>query len=697
MKPPRQPCDWIEPPQLPGPAASGDYGATSAGRDACAGVPTDERVMKATPRILETIHSPADVRRLSLDQLEQLAGEIRQRIIEVVSRNGGHLASNLGVTELTLALHRVFDFAQDRLLWDVGHQCYVHKLITGRNARFDTLRCAGGISGFPSVHESPYDLFDVGHAGTAIATAVGMARGDTALGRDARVVALVGDASIVNGVAFEGLNAAGLLKRQFLVILNDNSMGIAPTQGAMAHHLARFRLSHLYQEVKTQLADLVGSLPLVGHSLVEGLKHLRDGLKASVSPHQIFEELGFLYVGPVDGHDLKHLIEMLNLLKDVPHPVLLHVHTEKGRGCEWASEDPCAFHSPNKFQIQGEKVIIPKSERKSWTTAFADAFIEAAKSEPRAFVLTAAMPDGTGVAKVRTVLPERCLDCGIAESSTVDIAAGMAKAGVRPVAAIYSTFLQRAFDQVFQEVVLQQLPVVFAIDRAGLVGGDGAVHHGYLDIAYLRGFQNMVLLAPADEPELLAGLRFALGLNGPAALRYPRDTVPEPFGECPPFELGRCRVMRDGPDATILAYGSEVALAMQAAKTLEGEDIFVSVVNARFAKPIDEDMVTSAITRGGPVITVEDHSLAGGFGSAVLETAHRLGLPTEGIVRLGLAENHFYKHGSRSGQLAEAGIDTPGIAAAVRRAVLAQRDSERVVHEASAPVKPLPTAQRVRR
>lgn len=624
-------------------------------------------------KLLDGVQGPGDLRRLSLEQLDALAQEIRERIIDVVCRNGGHLASNLGVTELTLALHRVFDFSNDRLLWDVGHQCYVHKLITGRNANFETLRCAGGVSGFPNRHESPYDLFDVGHAGTSIATAVGMARGDSAMGRDTRVVALIGDASIVNGVAFEGLNQAGVLKRQFLIILNDNSMGIAPTQGALAEYLARFRVSKLYEEVKTKVSNLLPKTPFVGKSMLDALGHLKEGLKAMVSPHQIFEQMGFIYVGPVDGHDLPHLIDMLNLLKDVSHPVLLHVHTEKGRGCDWATKDPCTFHSPGKLMVEGDTVVPVKTARKSWTTALADAVIEMMNDDSRVYALTAAMPDGTGLAKVRRAHAERVLDCGIAESCTVDIAAGMCKSGVRPIACIYSTFLQRGFDQVFQEVVLQQLPVTFCLDRAGLVGGDGAVHHGYLDIAYLRGFQNMVLLAPADERELSMALRFATALDRPVTIRYPRDTVPDPLGELPPIELGKAHTLIEGPDATILAYGSEVTFALQAADTLAGEDIFVTVVNARFAKPIDEDMVTTAITRGAPVLTVEDHSIAGGFGSAVLETANRLGLPTDSVLRLGLAENHFYKHGSRTGQLAEAGIDAAGIAAAVRRVVRARR------------------------
>jgi 1-deoxy-D-xylulose-5-phosphate synthase len=623
--------------------------------------------------LLASIQSPDDLKKLSLDQLGTLAEEVRQRIIEVVVRNGGHLASNLGVTELTLALHRVFDFKTDRLLWDVGHQCYPHKLLTGRNKNFESLRQAGGVSGFPNTHESDYDLFDVGHAGTAIATAVGMARGDQIQGRDNHVVALVGDASIVNGVAFEGLNQAGTLKRQLLVILNDNSMGIAKTQGGFASHLNRFRLSHLYEEMKRQVREVLPKVPLVGQSMYDALDHIKDAFKASVSPHQIFEQLGLIYVGPVDGHDLPHLIDTLGLLKEVNHPVLLHVHTEKGRGCDFATDDPCKFHSPGKMKVEGKRVEIIKGVRPGWTSVFADAMIDLMNADERVYALTAAMPDGTGLAKIRDALPERVFDCGIAESCTVDIAAGMAKSGLRPFACIYSTFLQRAFDQVFQEVVLQQLPVAFCLDRAGLVGSDGAVHHGYLDLAYLRSFQNIVVMAPCDEPELRAALMLQTALDVPSVMRYPRDSVPIAVGDAPPFEVGRSRTMLEGPDATILAYGSQVEFALSAADTLAGEDIFAAVVNARFCKPIDETMITSAITKGRPVITVEDHSVSGGFGSAVLETANRLGLPTDSIVRLGMAENTFYAHGSRAGQLAEAGIDAAGIAGAVRRAVGARR------------------------
>lgn len=626
--------------------------------------------------LLDKIQTPADMRKLPVAQLGDLAEEIRERILHVVGKRGGHLTSNLGVTELTIALHRVFDFSQDRLLWDVGHQCYPHKLLTGRNARFETLRCDGGISGFPSHQESPYDLFDVGHAGTAIATAVGMARGDQMLGRDAHTVALVGDASIVNGVAFEGLNQAGTLDRQLLVVLNDNSWGIAPTQGAFSHSLAKLRGSTAYSGIKQRVRDMLNRLPVLGKPVFDTLDHLKEGIKATLAPHQIFEQLGFQYVGPVDGHDLIHLIEMLEILKDVPHPVLLHVHTDKGRGCEWASKEPGRYHSPKPFEVKDGKVTLQAGGGKSWTRAFADTLINRAEKDERVFALTAAMPDGTGLNIFAARFPDRYRDCGIAESCTVDMAAGMAKAGLRPVVAIYSTFLQRAFDQVFQEVVLQGLPVVFCLDRAGLVGGDGPVHHGFLDIAFLRGFPGMVLMAPMDEQELDQALEYALSLDQPSAIRYPRDNVPVQTSRGDPFQLGVSRTLREGDDATILAYGSCAVAATEAADLLAVEGVEVSVVNARFAKPVDSEMVRRAVETGRPVVTVEDHSISGGFGSAILERASELGLVCRSFQRLGIPADRFIAHGSRGGQLAEVGIDATGIAATLQTMMAEQAGSD---------------------
>jgi len=619
--------------------------------------------------LLEQIRSPADVKALAADQLPLLAEEIRARILAVVSHGGGHLTSNLGVTELTIALHRVFDFEADRLLWDVGHQCYPHKLITGRNDRFDTIRKAGGLSGFPDIQESKYDLFNVGHAGTAIATAVGLARADQLLGRDACTVALVGDASIVNGVAFEGLNQAGTLKRQFLVVLNDNEWGISPTQGAVAEYLARFRVSNFYEEVKAHTKKLLPRLPLLGKPVFDMIAHLKEGIKATVSPGQWFEALGLQYVGPVDGHDIKHLIEILDVLKRAQHPVLLHVHTIKGNGCSWATAEPGKYHSPKPFVVESGKVTIKSGGGKSWTTAFVECVMELAESDKRVFAMTAGMPDGTGLSKMQERFPDRWRDIGIAESCTVDIAAGMAKAGLRPVAAIYSTFLQRAFDQVFQEVVLQGLPVMFCLDRAGLVGGDGAVHHGFLDITYLRGFPGMVLMAPIDEAELREAMAFGLTLDQPCAIRYPRDNVPAPISGGRPFEMGRSRRLREGDDATLLCYGVTAHYALAAAEMLAEHGVEAGVVNARFAKPIDQEMVKAAFDGRGPVVTIEDHSVAGGFGSAVLETAQELGLTCGRVLRLGIPPDRFVAHGSRTGQLAECGIDATGIAAAVQTLV----------------------------
>lgn len=625
---------------------------------------------------LKNIHTVADLRSIPVAELPALAKEIRERILEVVGQRGGHLTSNLGVTELTIALHRVFDFSHDRLLWDVGHQCYPHKLLTGRNAGFDRLRQDGGISGFPDTAESEYDLFNVGHAGTAIATAVGMARGDALRGEDRRTVALVGDASIVNGVAFEGLNQAGTLKRQFLVVLNDNEWGISPTQGAMAEYLARFRASNFYEDVKTQTKRLLPKLPLVGKPAFEMIAHLKEGIKATFSPGQVFESMGVQYIGPVDGHDIHHLIDVLEMIKDAHHPVLLHVHTVKGNGCDWASKAPGKFHSPKPFTTDGGKVVLKPKTGKSWTSAFVDALMELAEDDERVYAMTAGMPDGTGLATFQERFPERCRDIGIAESCTVDIAAGMCKSGLRPVVAIYSTFLQRAFDQIFQEVALQGHPVMFCIDRAGLVGGDGAVHHGFLDITYLRGLPGMVLMAPMDEPELGEAMRLGLALDRPSAIRYPRDNVPTPVPGATPFELGKSRRLREGDAATILAYGVTGISALAAAEMLAECGIEVAVVDARFAKPIDRDMVKRAYAAGAPVITVEEHSVVGGFGSAVLETASALGLACDRVVRLGMSDDRFVQYGSRGGQLAECGIDATGIASAVQRLVHGDRDGD---------------------
>jgi 1-deoxy-D-xylulose-5-phosphate synthase len=635
--------------------------------------------------LIELIKTPDDLRKLNFEQLADLASEIRERIFSAVGKNGGHLASNLGVVELTLALHYVYDFGPhpagpDRLLWDVGHQCYAHKMLTGRAALFDQLRKKGSVSGFPAPEESPYDLFTVGHAGTAISTAVGMARGDAQLKRENCVVAVVGDASIVNGLAFEGLNNAGTLQRQMLIVLNDNGMSISQPQGALAHYLERVRVSTTYDEFKKISKKIVHELPQsIGHRIEDLWRHFTAGVKSTFWPGQMFESLGIKYIGPLDGHDLPGMIDMLGEIKHVQAPVILHVKTVKGQGYEVAASEPTKMHSPSAFTVNGSSVEINKSDGKSWTTAYADAMIALAKSDARVFALTAAMPDGTGLSKYEKVLPQRYLDTGICESHLTAMAAGMCKSGLRPFAAIYSTFVQRAFDQVWQEVALNNLPVVFCLDRAGYVGDDGAVHHGFMDLAFLRPMPGMVLMAPSDESELNRSLRFALSLQTPSAVRYPRDNVPagnfedsidEPLraGARGEWKLGQSRTLRDGAEATLIVYGALAENALQAATELAGEGIEVEVVDARFCKPLDEAMLARVLREEHVVMTLEDHSLQNGFGSAVLEHAQVNQLPTQWLLRLGMPDR-LVAHATRKQQLAEVGLDAAGIARAVREAI----------------------------
>ncbi|WP_428939873.1 1-deoxy-D-xylulose-5-phosphate synthase [Fontivita pretiosa] len=650
--------------------------------------------------LLDQIASPGDLRKLSLSELAELAQELRQRIFDSVSRNGGHLASNLGVVELTIALHYVYDFGPypqgpDRLLWDVGHQCYAHKMLTGRAAQFQRLRKKGSISGFPSPEESAYDLFAVGHAGTAISTAVGLARGDAQIGRQSNVVAVVGDASIVNGLAFEGLNNAGTLKRQMLIVLNDNGMSISAPQGALAHYLERVRVSSTYDEFKRISKKIVHELPTSIGSRIEYMwRHFTAGVKSTFWPGQIFESLGIKYMGPLDGHDLPGLINMLGEIKHVQAPVLLHVKTVKGQGYELVASEPTKMHSPSSFVVTDCGVQISRPQGKSWTSAFADALIAIARQNPRVVALTAAMPDGTGLSKFEKELPDRYQDTGICESHLVAMAAGMCKAGLRPVAAIYSTFIQRAFDQIWQEVVLNHLPVVFCMDRAGYVGDDGAVHHGFMDQAFLRPMPGMVLMAPSDEAELNRALRLALKLEVPCALRYPRDNVPASNFEdtidpllrdaaSQEWSLGRSRTLRRGRDATIIVYGALAENAMQAAEQLAEEGIDVEVIDARFCKPLDGEMLARVLRPGHPALTLEDHSLLNGFGTAVAEHAVAHHLPTAQLTRLGMPDR-LMPHASRKEQLAEVGLDVPGIMRSVRDA-LARRPAAQVAAHVSNP------------
>jgi 1-deoxy-D-xylulose-5-phosphate synthase len=634
-------------------------------------------------KFLEQINDPADVKRLSVPELKVLAEEIRAFILDSVSKTGGHLASNLGVVELTLALHCVFDFQKDKLLWDVGHQCYTHKIITGRRDKFVQLRHVGGISGFPNPAESSYDEFAVGHAGTSIATAIGMALGEQLKaggekGRQSRVahdgnkiVAVVGDASIVNGTSFEALNNLGLVKRQLLIVLNDNSMAIDATVGAVAKYLSKVRLSHTYEGLRKTTKNILEHMPVIGKSVEETIERVKKGIRMALPASQLFESLNVPYFGPVDGHDIGSLIDLFEALGGLSHPAILHVYTKKGKGFSPADQGPAKFHSTGPFKINGE-VVEPRSvsDRRSFTAAFGDHLTELAGNNEKVGAITSAMCDGTGLVGFREKFPDRFYDVGIAESAAVDIAAGLAKDGLKPVVCIYSTFLQRSFDHVFQEVALQNLPVVFCIDRAGFVGFDGPTHHGLLDIGFLRMMPNMVLTAPANDIEMKLALEFALNENRPVVIRYPKDVVPEQEfvkAACSsPFELGKSVIVKrtKGSRGAIVSYGSILTEALKAAAALAKDRIAVDVINGRFAAPVDKKIVSLA-KQGKVVVTIEDHGVACGFGSAVLELAVAEGCSANAIRVLG-APRRFIGHNSRDAQLMEAGVDADKIAQTVR-------------------------------
>ncbi|HPC95290.1 MAG TPA: 1-deoxy-D-xylulose-5-phosphate synthase [Sedimentisphaerales bacterium] len=640
--------------------------------------------------LLEKINDPADLKKLTMPELEALAEEIRQFMLRSISKTGGHLASNLGAVEMTLALHYVFDFRRDKLLWDVGHQCYTHKIITGRKTGFERLRQAGGISGFPNPTESEYDQFTVGHAGTSVATAVGMALGEQLKAQAAapkddsgrrkppktapdapRIVAFVGDASIVNGTSFEGLNNLGLVKRQLLIVLNDNSMAIDATVGAVAKYFARFRLSHTYEDMRRTARNILEHVPGIGRGVDEAVEKIKKSIRMVLPPSQLFESLNIPYFGPVDGHDIESLVRLFEALKQVDHPVLLHVYSKKGKGFHPADEGPTRFHSTGPFKINGDCVeSAPESSHRSFTEAFGQALTELAERDERIVAITSAMCDGTGLVSFREKHPERCYDVGIAESAAVDIAAGIAKTGLRPVVCIYSTFLQRGFDQVFQEVALQDLPVIFCVDRAGLVGSDGPTHHGLMDIGYMRMMPNMILVAPADAVEMKHALEFALAQSHPVVIRYPKDAVPSDelvrAASDKPFELGRSILVKRGRKSTltVACYGTLLAEALLAARILHEEGLEVDVINARFAAPID-DKILAGLAKGKGLITVEDHHVACGFGSAVLERASELGLDAGGI-RVLAAPRRFIGHDSRRSQLMQVGVTADDIVHAAK-------------------------------
>ncbi len=596
--------------------------------------------------ILPKINSPQDLKELSIGELEQLAQEIRDYIIRVVSKTGGHLAPSLGVVELTLALHYVFDSPRDKIIWDVGHQCYVHKIVTGRRREFVTLRQNGGISGFPKPSESEHDVFGTGHASTSISAALGIAIARDLKGEDFKVIAVIGDGSLTGGLAWEALNHAGDEERDLIVVLNDNEFSISPTEGALSHYLSRRLADPSYLKIREEIKRLLSSKP-VGEAFLSLLKKTEESFKSFFTPGVLFEELGFRYVGPVRGHKLKELISTFRQVKKAKEPILVHVLTKKGKGFEPAEKDPRRFHGVGPFDIKTGRPL--KKPSLTYTEAFAKSLVKLAEKNEKIVALTAAMPDGTGLSLFAERFPERFFDVGIAEQHAVVLAAGMAKEGLRPICAIYSTFLQRAYDQMVHDVALQELPVVFALDRAGIVGEDGPTHHGAFDISYLRHIPNMVVAAPKDEEELAHLLYTAFENRRPFAIRYPKGEaegvgLPEDFEEIP---VGKGEVLKEGKDIAIVAIGNMVKRALDAARLLEEEGVSCTVINARFAKPLDEELILDAVSTCGRVLTVEENAVAGGFGSAVFELlverdvafkGRRLGIP-DAFVPHGKAEN----------------------------------------------------------
>jgi 1-deoxy-D-xylulose-5-phosphate synthase len=620
--------------------------------------------------ILERIATPADVKRLSRPELDQLAREVRETLIRVCAANGGHLAPNLGVVELTIALHRVLDLPRDVVVWDVSHQSYVHKLLTGRAANFSTLRQAGGVSGFAMRTESEYDAFGAGHASTAISAALGMATARDLRSGAESVVAVIGDGAMTGGLAYEAINNAGLLKTNFIVVLNDNEMSIAPNVGSIASYLGSLRSKPLFTRGREFVKGVLDHVPL-GDTARKALSTAEiAGMRFALPDHKapvIFEEMGFRYIGPIDGHDLDTLIDVISNARKVPGPVLLHVRTVKGKGYDIAEGDSRTFHGvgPGVYHPDEGKIEKKGTARPTFSAAFADALIAAAERDGRVIGITAAMPDGTGLAKFAKRFPQRYFDVGIAEAHAVCFGAGASTRGIKPVCAIYSTFLQRAYDQIVHDVAIQGLPVVFAMDRAGFVGDDGPTHMGLYDIAYLRTLPGMTILAPRNEYEIGPMLDLALSLDGPTAIRYPRGSTSGKHDEPPaPLVLGRAEVLRRGAGVAILALGNTVDAALDAHALLEADGLRPTVVNARFVAPLDETLLLELAETHGRFITLEEHSLAGGFGSAVVEFLNDRGIAIP-VERVGVP-NVLVQHASQAAQRAQFGLTGESVAARVR-------------------------------
>jgi 1-deoxy-D-xylulose-5-phosphate synthase len=622
----------------------------------------------STKKILDDINSPADVKNLKLADLEKLAGEIRDLIVETVSQTGGHLAPSLGVVELTIALHYVFDAPSDKIIWDVGHQAYAHKIITGRKDRFHTLRQYKGISGFPKKEESPYDSFNTGHSGTSISAALGITTARSIQGNGDKVIAVIGDGSMTAGMAFEALNQAGHTERDLIVVLNDNEMSIAKNVGALSSYFSRKMYEPRFVNLKKRLESFLLSVPGVGENIFTLFKKSEDSLIGLLTPGMLFEALKFRYIGPIRGHDLNLLIKTFKDVSLLDGPVLVHVLTTKGKGYQPAEQNPTRFHGIGSFEIaSGESKNQSDGEPPSYTEVFGRTMVELGAKEEKLFAITAAMPEGTGLTEFAKAYPERFIDVGIAEQHAVTFAAGLATEGLKPVVAIYSTFLQRSYDQIIHDVCLPNLPVIFALDRGGIVGDDGPTHHGPFDLSYLRLIPNMTIMTPKDENELRHMLFTALTLHGPVAIRYPRGTgVGVPMDTTyKNLPIGKAEILSEGKDLLIMAVGSMVHPSLAAAAELQKEGLSIGVVNCRFVKPLDARLPEMA-ERTGRVLIVEENALHGGFGSAVLESLADRGLASVRVKRLGIPDA-FIEHGPQSVLRHQCGIDTERIVTEARR------------------------------
>ena len=617
---------------------------------------------------LASIASPADLQQLEIEQLPGLAAEIRQFLLETVSETGGHLGSNLGAVELTLALHYCFNTPKDKIIWDVGHQAYTHKILTGRRDRFHTQRQYKGISGFPKRSESIHDAFGVGHASTSISAGLGMAVAADLDHDPSRVIAVIGDGSMTGGIAFEGLNQSGHLKKNLIVVMNDNEMSISKNVGAFSAFISRKLNNRHYRDLKKEMKELFSNIPSFGKDILKFARRAENSLKGFLTPGALFEALGFDYIGPIDGHDLPNLIEVFRSAREIEGPLLIHVMTTKGKGYLPAETKPDKFHGVSSFNLD-TGTAQKKPSAASYTDYFGRTLCELAQSNDKIVAITAAMPDGTGLTPFAERFPTRFFDVGIAEQHAVCFAAGLAANGYRPVVAIYSSFMQRAYDQVFHDVCLQNLPVTIAMDRGGLVGDDGPTHHGVFDYSFIRHLPGIVCMAPKDEAELRDMLATALTHPGPVALRYPRGAGQGvPCDAAPtPLPIGVAERLREGNDLTIIAIGHPVAAALLAAETVSGLGISCGVINARFVKPLDSQMILAAAAHG-PIITVEENVLQGGFGSAVLELLHDQGMTRHPVKRLGIGDR-FIEQGPQDQLRHDVGIDHDGIVQAIQSLV----------------------------